>query len=548
MLRPFTITSRCVAGDEELYAHISSALTRKLPVLGQHYAHDGVAVLVGSGPSVLSQLDALRAERARGRPLIALKDAHDWMISHDLVPDYAVAIDPKASRAHCFTTPHPAVKYLIASQVHPDMFDHLSGYQVFLWHAYVRKNQSVPPHGTPLISGGTTTGLRSITLFYSLGYRHVELYGYDSCLTDGVLRLNGTRPPEQDDTISEIVVGVQAFQCNPSMVGQATEFQNLYWSMPDLEIHAHGPGLIAAIIAERNKMAKASISFNHAFGPTFASYRYRAAIPARQLGASLNDPSAQVQIYVKPTQADVVAAQQAKQDGKRVIVDICDDHLNTPVYHDILVLADVVTCSSEVLRGKIAEMGYVATVIDDPYEFDELSPHCGGGKLLWFGHAVNLAGINRILPELQGLDVRIVSNAIGAIPWSLECMPDELALADIVLMPATKAGKSCNRTVEAIRRGCFVVAEPHPSLTDIPGIWVGDINEGVQWALQHPQLANERTGMAQQYVKHRFSPRTVASAWSRLIQDCLSTSGRDVSTGLTGSTLISVDAATLSVT
>ncbi len=537
-LRPFTIQSHCVASDEELYANISSALARELPVLGQHVAHGGTAVLVGSGPSVSTQLDAIREEKNEGHLIVALKDAHDWLIERGVIPHVAVAIDPQESRATCFTRPDSRVDYYLASQCHPRMLDHLAKHNVHLWHLYVRKGQPVPPHGTPLIAGGTTTGLRTMTLFYSMGFRQFALYGFDSCLQDGKLRMTGDTPKPGDDTIHEIVVDGKKFYCNPSMTAQAQEFQNIYASAPDIQIRAHGEGLIQAIVAARAKTPKPTIAFLHAFGPQMASYRYRAQIPAEALGASMHYWSADVLIVGKPESISINWLQSRQAKGAKVIVDICDDHLSDLHYKRMLAVADAVTCSSDVLRQRLEEMGYEPTVIDDPYEFEEEAPHCTCSRdLLWFGHAMNLPSLERIRPQLKGYFLRTVSNAPGHTPWSLQQMKLEFALAAVVVMPATAEYKSCNRTVEAIRQGCFVVAEPHPSLTDIPGIWIGDIKEGIEWAMQHPSEANQRTETAQAYIRERFSPVTVGCAWSRVIQGVLSTSAQETVSGLSGSTI-----------
>jgi hypothetical protein len=533
MLRPFTIKSQCIADDATLYAHIAANMARGLPVLPQHLTHDGVAVMVGSGPSVKDQLPSIRDARDRGGFLVAIKDTHDWLLAHDIIPNAAVAIDPQPSRAHVFQNPHHDVRYFIASQVHPEMLDHLSGYHVSLWHAYVRKNQTVPPPGTPLISGGTTTGLRAITLLYSMGFREFELYGYDSCLADGLLRMNGDVPRTGDDTINEIVVHGETFHCNPSMTAQAAEFQNLYWSMPDISIQSHGDGLISAILNARANRPLRTISFINAFGPQMASYRYRCEIPAAYLGASINDKTADVWVITKPESVTVPEVKKALGNGQSVIMDFCDDHFQWPHYRDLLRLGDAVTCSTEALAKLIATLGREATVIDDPYEFDEVVPHCHGINLLWFGRAPNK-------PPDIGYDIRCVSNHPGHIPWSHDTMLVECARADMVVLPESSSYKSANRAVEAIRQGCFVVAEPHPALKDIPGVWQGNLKEGIEWAYQHQAQANQMIRESQMYVAQRFGPRTVAAAWSRVIQACPSTWGQDAADGQGGLTSITM--------
>lgn len=545
MLQRFSIQSRCVADTDTLYAHMAAACERGLQTVGQYYPHESVAILVGSGPSILGQLDRIREERAKpGRYLVALKDAHDWLVEHGLVPDYAVALDPQASRAQIFHHPQTKTTYLIASQCHPDMFDHLAGYPVQLWHPYITPGQTVPPPGTPLVAGGTTTGLRAITLLYSMGFRQFELFGYDCCVQDGALRMNGTVPRPGDDQLHELVVNGDSFLCPPAMTAQASEFQLLFLSMPDIQIASHGRGVITSILAARQAQPIRTVSFLHPGTPAVASYRYRAQIPAQEMGWPLNDRTADVWVIAKPYEGAVRDIKVALGQGKIVLVDVCDDHCALPLYQDMIRLADAVTCSTTQLAARILQFGRTATVIDDPYEFDAQPPHCTANRLLYFGHPTNGEGLQRILPLSARYPFTIVTRASTILPcearvveWSCEALRHELDQADIVLIPATADYKSANRAVEAIQRGCYVVAEPHPSLAQIPGIWQGSIEEGVQWASTHPQDAQAQTLLAQTYISQRFDPRIVANAWSRVIQGCPSTSDAAASGGPAGLTL-----------
>jgi uncharacterized Rossmann fold enzyme len=536
-LVPFTIKTQCALPDEELYRHIEQALARHLPEVSLHPAHTGTAVLVASGPSVLQEIEAIRHWKDDGAFVVAVKDTHDWLLANGVVPHAAVAIDPTQARAHVFAHPHPDVQYLIASQVHPDMLDHLTMFHVELWHLYVRKGQTMPHAGIPMIGGGTTTGLRTIVLLYAMGFRTIELYGFDSCLQDGVLRMNGTRPKETEQ-INTIVAEGQTFFCNPAMTSQAKEFQSICDMVPDMTMHAHGEGLIQTILRARQAMPLRTVSFLHHGGPSMASYRYRAQIPAEHLGASINDLTADVVIVSKPESVTVSEVKQMLGRGQSVIVDFCDDHFTTPHYRDLLRLADTVVCNTPVMQQTIAALGREALVIDDPYEYPEQAPHCQGAKLLWFGHALNR-------PTLDFPNLHCVSNAPGDIPWSIETMRTECARADIVLIPETAPYKSANRTIEAIRHGCFVVAEPHPSLTDIPGIWIGDLQEGITWASTHWIEANARIRHSQIWVSQRFAPRIVAGAWSQCIRECPSTWGQVVAAGPIGS--LSISTAPMSV-
>jgi hypothetical protein len=248
------------------------------------------------------------------------------------------------------------------------------------------------------------------------------------------------------------------------------------------------------------------ISFLHAGGPQMASYRYRVQIPAKSLDAEINQYPADILIFAKPMPHEVELARRAQAEGSKIVADFCDDHFDEWHYEEMADIADLVTCATPVLAERADHPAYV---VPDTYELDELEPHCAGGRLLWFGHKLNSYSI---VPFLDLEDLRIVSNTKGAIPWSTDTVEFELQCADIVLMPATAAYKSPNRTLEAIRSGCFVVAEPHPAINDFP-IWIGDIKEGIEWAKQNPSKANEMTKVAQAFVREKYSPEIQANAW-----------------------------------
>lgn len=291
------------------------------------------------------------------------------------------------------------------------------------------------------------------------------------------------------------------------------------------------------------------VSFIHRGGEELASYRYRCQIPARELGAAINDYDADLLVFAKPIPGEDVLAERAKAKGQTVIVDFCDDHFEHEhygaLYRRMAEIADHVTVPTEAMRVPLEEVMHphwgamtqcAIDVIPDPYEFEEREPHCAGVKCLWFGHGTNFDSLQRVLPTLYA-PLTVVSNIPLALPWSLETMREEFARADIVLLPATKQTKSPNRAIEAIRQGCFVVAEPHPSINEFPGIWIGNIAEGIQWASQNQSQANEMTRRAQDYIRERFSPRTQAAALKSLFERVrsLSTSAAARSAGPAGS-------------
>jgi hypothetical protein len=489
--------------------------------LRQESPKDGVIALVASGPSVAGQIDVIR-EMSKTTLIVAIKDAHDWLIDNGVIPDYALAIDPQEHRIS-FYKPNHGVEYMIASQCHKAMFDNLEGQKVTIWHPYVMKGQNRPKNSL-LIGGGTTSGLRAISLFYVLGWRHFALFGFDSCLDGNKLRVNGSGLKEGDQ-LTEIRIDQngETFYCNASMALQAEHFQTYYDYLPDAQYYGFGHGLIQAIIKKREENAvelqafidkqkepNDRVSFIHWGDKNSASWRYRAKIVSEGW-ASLNDFTADTLIFAKPQANELMEMARAKARGAWVIVDFCDDHFDWVHYKEALRIADAVTCPTETMAKIIKEHGRDATVIGDPYEYPEAKPHYNGLNLLWYGHAVNKHSLERILPDIEGYNLRVVSNFGGAIPWSHETMLEEFAKADIVLMPATAEYKSPNRAVEAIRQGCFVVSEKD---LGIPHIYVGNILEGIKWT--QTQDMNTLISKAQKFVTEEFTPRILIDKWKTL--------------------------------
>ena len=292
------------------------------------------------------------------------------------------------------------------------------------------------------------------------------------------------------------------------------------------------------------------ISFMHCGNESMASYRYRVQMPVHWLDADINNPRADVHVYAKPVPQDIDHITRAKSEGKTVIVDICDLHFELEYYRKAIRMADLVTCSTRWIAEFILEdFGIACAMIPESYEHEESPAHCHGNRLLWFGHASNYDSLQRIRDQLSDFPLTVVSSVVGGVPWSPDNLTKALELADTVILPETAPYKSANRAVEAIRAGCFVVAEPHPALTGFP-VYTGNLRAGIKWAANNQQEANDRTREAQAIVRERLSPKTLADAWRTAIRTAQSNSisARAVIVGTGGSTSISTTAPISSAT
>jgi hypothetical protein len=253
-VQPLEITVQVAGTEEELCSNIRSALARGLPELTlAPIKHDGNIVLVASGWSMPDYIDEIRAHRRAGRPIVAIKAAHDFLVEHGVEPDLWVALDPR-DRTGGIQRLNDHTVYMPASRCPPSTFDHLQGRKILLWHSWAEGAEmaAIGPHKLA-VGGGTTSGLRAINIGYLLGFRQFTLYGYDSCnRADGVKRFTGDTTGPSIDVFVGGPTG-KKFNCNMAMAQQANEFQKLFDVMADISLDVKGPGLIAEIMRVRNE-------------------------------------------------------------------------------------------------------------------------------------------------------------------------------------------------------------------------------------------------------------------------------------------------------
>lgn len=256
-----------------------------------------------------------------------------------------------------------------------------------------------------------------------------------------------------------------------------------------------------------------------AFSPEIASSRLRAAIPQRELERRGIQQGRDVLVYGK----HFLSFEQIAPFKKK-IYDICDDHFGTPELRDYYLShaeqADALTCNSEVMRQRIKEeTGREATIIREPYESPERQPGIGP-KLLWFGHASNLGDLNRLIPHLKH-PLLALSNHPDAVQWTPESFSAAITEPCIVIIPTGKSmAKSENRMVEAIRRGRYVCAEHLPAYEPFQRFFhLGDILGHIDYALEIPERAIAAIREAQDYIRDRYSPATVADQWLEVIHE-----------------------------
>lgn len=257
------------------------------------------------------------------------------------------------------------------------------------------------------------------------------------------------------------------------------------------------------------------VTFKH-FGDHLASSRYRSIIPAQQLHANGIEEGKDWLVIGKHGWDWI----DQTKGFRRVCFDVCDDHFNSKMgahYKHGCLLADLVTCNSiEMARVIKDQTGKDAVVIPDPYEQPEKPPRVHD-SVLWFGHQSNLSDLVPWLEGIEKLEIVTGPQIPGTTPWTPENMDRAFDRAGLVVIPTGKStAKSANRAIESIRRGLFVVAGYLPAYADL-GIYIGNIHDGIEWALTHPADAKHRIAMAQNYISREYSPERIGELWLKAL-------------------------------
>lgn len=307
----------------------------------------------------------------------------------------------------------------------------------------------------------------------------------------------------------------------------------------------------------------------------WASYRYRAKIPMRELAArghacdwlplrrgETGDAAldgADVLVFAKNhTERDEVLAllERARARGVPTVVDTCDDyfapgHELAPYYRALVMLATAVTTSSFQLAAAIEDATDVeAHVVRDPYEGPRgeprWAPAADAVKALWFGTPQNLPALLDAIVDLPGrlestrLEIvvltrsstgleetfdRLNASAAGKLvlrfrEWSLQGNWEALRECDLGVIPVRRndrfaLAKGPNRLVETLWAGRYALASSIPAYEEFrPWAWIGDDPAaGIAWSLRNPAEVVSRIAAAQDYIAQRYSPQAAAAEW-----------------------------------
>jgi len=247
----------CNTSDEDIYNNIRANSRLDKQWVRYVEPHDGVAVLCGSGPSLAGSIAEIGGLQANGGKVFAMNGAAKFLDDHGILPDYQVMIDARVQTADLVG---PAKEHLFASQVHPECFRRVPDAQ--LWHLQVETiDDLLPPYdkGYCLIGGAASVGNTATCLAYAMGYRNLQIYGYDSSHQDGHGHAFHQKMND-GDPCAFVDFNGKTYLASLTMKLQAERFQETSSALIEAGCHieVHGSGLLpdifnTKILPEREK-------------------------------------------------------------------------------------------------------------------------------------------------------------------------------------------------------------------------------------------------------------------------------------------------------
>lgn len=236
---------------EEMVENMRSALSRGLPEI-KFCAPRGYTLAIASGgPSLQDTYTQLEGHIA------AVNGSLGFLLDRGIVPEFCGVLDANPHMADIVVA-DPRVRYLVASNCHPTLFDKLlgAGCRVWLWHTTGRSLgtpeaddvlRKARPDTWISVYGGSTIGLRLVNLGHVLGYRKFHLHGMDSSFRDDKTH---AYPDRRDgDWINHHGLEVNGYRTSLNFLQQVSDFANLLtrFSRGDIEpieIEMFGEGLL----------------------------------------------------------------------------------------------------------------------------------------------------------------------------------------------------------------------------------------------------------------------------------------------------------------
>jgi hypothetical protein len=225
--------------------------------------HTKRAVIASAGPSLKNSLEEIRQLQAEGAFIFCVKHSLPTLLAANIIPFACVLLDARpfdgisthgVERKSLFNNIHPDVWMLTASMVDPELTRHLlprTG-KVVGWHAFTQgvmdhftKRQEANKTREFLVTGGTCAATRTIGVAHVMGFREMDLYGFDSSVPALTPEMMTEKDEQGRPRYFQASAGPKGkkFITTGELLSLGQDLEQIFQQESDTILRMHGEGL-----------------------------------------------------------------------------------------------------------------------------------------------------------------------------------------------------------------------------------------------------------------------------------------------------------------
>jgi uncharacterized Rossmann fold enzyme len=195
------------------------------------------------GPSLADEWEKLKDFKY----IITCSGAHKFLVDRGIIPTWHIELDPRPHKIKLIGQPHKDVEYLIASTCHPELFAHLEGHNVKLWHIFdnTAEGLRILPRGEWALTGGCSVGLRALAIARFLGFTDLHIFGMDG--SEGKTGKHAAAHPNQANFSQPCVYNGVTYRTTTAFLEAARQTFHELDQMKDVKATFYGEGLVQAM-------------------------------------------------------------------------------------------------------------------------------------------------------------------------------------------------------------------------------------------------------------------------------------------------------------
>ena len=224
----------------------------------KHMAHQQKAILVSAGPYLDYGALKMFIKDNPDAKLLTVKHAYPHLIANDIKPWGCIILDPRpitgvsthnVVRKDLFKNLDPDTNFFVASMTDPSVTNFFIAKEckIWGWHAFTDslreeseqgtqiQNQQVKvpddlgiPKGATMITGGTCAAMRGIGILHTMGFRNIDLFGFDSC-----------RDEPSKEELTETTGDIEGGEVPKPKYIEVSVNEKKYWTTGELLAMAH---------------------------------------------------------------------------------------------------------------------------------------------------------------------------------------------------------------------------------------------------------------------------------------------------------------------